>query len=156
MASNTYMHAIPREKRNSSDSTADGGCGLLSFSIPRKKKYSTTDCDASLKIKHTPINLDLDLKQSDTTDKRRHLRDGDESVNQTISFQKIKIGRTSGYPIVVTQGKTEHDAILLNCNTDNPQDYLTKHIHKRVKIRWQGAGYNDDVLASSVRLKHID
>jgi len=69
-------------------------------------------------------------------------------------YKKIKVGRTWGYPIVVTQGKTEHEAILLGCDDDNPQEYLntTKNDNVDVKIKWKVAGYNDIVPASSIRL----
>ena len=68
-------------------------------------------------------------------------------------YKKIKVGRTWGYPIVVTQGKTEHESILLGCDDDNPQEYLnTTKNDNVVKIKWKVAGYNDIVPASSVRL----
>jgi len=67
---------------------------------------------------------------------------------------KIKVGRLWGYPIIVTTGKTKHEAILLECNTDNPRDFLNKQID--VMIRWKVAGYNESVPASSVELQNID
>ena len=62
-------------------------------------------------------------------------------------YQKIKSGRTLGYPITVTQGVAQHDAILLDCNDDqNPEEYLAKLADDdRVKIRWLHAGWNDFV-----------
>ena len=81
-----------------------------------------------------------------------------ESVNvsEVPAHQKIKCGRTVGYPITVVQGTTSHDAILLNCN-DNPEEYLNQFTdgNAKVKIRWLHAGYTDHVDASSVRVKNV-
>jgi len=67
---------------------------------------------------------------------------------------KIKVGRLWGYPIIVTTGKSKHEAILLDCNDDNPQLFLQRNVN--VKIRWKVAGYNDNVPASDVKLQNID
>jgi len=67
---------------------------------------------------------------------------------------KIKVGRLWGYPIIVTTGKSTHEAILLDCNTDDPQEFLNKQID--VKIRWKVAGYNDTVPARDVVLQNVD
>ena len=67
----------------------------------------------------------------------RDLADGVNQSNNTAAkkpYKKIKIGRTSGYHIVVTQGKNEHDAILLGCNTDDPQTYISKHNRTRWRL----------------------
>ena len=67
---------------------------------------------------------------------------------------KIKVGRKWGYPIIVTIGKSTHEAILLDCNSDDPQEFLNKQID--VNIRWKVAGYNDTVPASNVELQNVD
>jgi len=67
---------------------------------------------------------------------------------------KIKVGRLWGYPIIVTIGKSTHEAILLDCNTDDPQQFLNEQID--VKIRWKVAGYNDSVPVSNVELQNVD
>ena len=67
---------------------------------------------------------------------------------------KIKVGRLWGYPIVVTTGKSTHEAILLDCNTDDPKQFLNEQID--VNIRWKVAGYNDTVPASNVELQNVD
>ena len=67
---------------------------------------------------------------------------------------KIKVGRQWGYPIIVTTGKSKHEAILLDCNTDNPQDFLQQNAE--VKIRWKVAMYNERVPASDVELQNVD
>ena len=92
-------------------------------------------------------------------------------------YSKIKVGRVSGYPIVVTQGKSEHDAILLDDDFvyEDPQEFLDriskthrlalqqgparkvilgeKEGQRLVEIRWTVAGYNDCVPVADVRLK---
>ena len=72
----------------------------------------------------------------------------------TSNLSKIKVGRLWGYPIIVTTGKSKHEAILLDCNDDNPQLFLQRNVN--VKIRWKVAGYNDNVPASDVKLQNID
>ena len=67
---------------------------------------------------------------------------------------KIKVGRLWGYPIIVTTGKSKHEAILLECNTDNPQDFLKQNVE--VKIRWKVAMYNESVPAIDVELQNVD
>ena len=74
------------------------------------------------------------------------------SGSSTLS--KIKVGRQWGYPIIVTTGKSKHEAILLDCNTDNPQDFLEQNAE--VKIRWKVAMYNESVPSSDVMLQSID
>jgi len=74
------------------------------------------------------------------------------SGSSTLS--KIKVGRLWGYPIIVTTGKSKHEAILLECNTDDPQQFLDEQID--VKIRWKIAGYNESVPARNVVLQDID
>ena len=69
------------------------------------------------------------------------------------NLSKIKVGRVWGYPIVVTTGKSKHEAILLGCD-DNPQEFLEQHVN--VKIRWKVAGYNGNVPVSDVELQNID
>ena len=68
----------------------------------------------------------------------------------------VKEGRVSGYPIVVTQvgssRESKQDAILLECNTENPQDFLDRNKDGMVKIRWKFAAYNDSVPTNTVRL----
>jgi len=78
---------------------------------------------------------------------------------QTIepTYQIVKEGRVSGYPIIVKQVGSEHDAILLGCKaTDNPQEYLDNNKDGKVKIRWKFAGYNGLVSTSTVRLNVVD
>lgn len=73
-------------------------------------------------------------------------------------YTKVKVGRTSGYPILVKQGNTDHEAILLgDCNGDDPQTYLSDviSVDGNVKIRWKVAGYNGTVPASSVALQQL-
>ena len=68
--------------------------------------------------------------------------------------------RANGYPIIVTQGVAQHDAILLDCNDDeNPKEYLAKFADDpdhQVLIHWSLAGYNAYVPVSSITLKKID
>jgi len=72
------------------------------------------------------------------------------------TYQIVKEGRISGYPIIVSQEVgSEHDAILLGCK-DNPQDYLNNNKDGKVKIRWKFAGYNGLVPTHTVRLKLVD
>ncbi len=72
-------------------------------------------------------------------------------------YQKIKSGRTLGYPITVIQGVAQHDAILLDCNEQDPEEYLEKLADDyRVKIRWLHAGWTDFVPVGSIALKEID
>lgn len=71
-----------------------------------------------------------------------------------MPYSKIKVGRASGYPVVVTQGKIEHEAILLGCD-DDPAEHLTNNIEGKVKVRWIVAGYNDSVAAKSVRMQNV-
>ena len=73
-------------------------------------------------------------------------------MSSTIS--KIKVGRLWGYPVTVTTAKSKHEAILLDCNDNNPQDFLKQNVN--VKIRWKVAGYNDNVPAINVKLQNID
>jgi len=78
------------------------------------------------------------------------------SVDNIIPiYQIVKEGRVSGYPIIVSQVGSEHDAILLGCK-DNPQDYLNNNKDGKVKIRWKFAGYNGLVPTHTVRLKVVD
>jgi len=74
--------------------------------------------------------------------------------NGSSTLSKVKVGRLWGYPIIVTTGKSKHEAILLDCNTDNPQDFLKQNAE--VKIRWKVAMYNDSVPASDVVLQDVD
>ena len=84
----------------------------------------------------------------------------ESSTTKAVLYKKIKVGRQSGYPIIVTQGKIDHEAILLDCEDydDDPQTYLTTVIDSDVdcgdvKIKWKVAGYTDYVPATSVRLQ---
>ena len=71
-------------------------------------------------------------------------------------YSKIKVGRASGYPVVVTQGKSEHEAILRGCGDDeNVEAHLADNIDGNVKIRWKTAGYDDSVPTKSVRLQNL-
>jgi len=71
-------------------------------------------------------------------------------------YHMVKEGRVSGYPIVVTQEgssrESQQDAILLGCNTENPQNFLDRNKDGMVKIRWKFAAYNDSVPTNTVRL----
>ncbi|KAL9182095.1 hypothetical protein ACHAXT_012438 [Thalassiosira profunda] len=77
----------------------------------------------------------------------------------TGPLSKVKCGRASGYPIIITQGKTEHEGILLEVD-DNPEEFLSAAQQSdddaTVAIRWKLADMNDNVLASSVRLQNVD
>ena len=42
-----------------------------------------------------------------------------------------------GISLIVTTGKSKHEAILLECNTDDPKQFLDEQIN--VKIRWKVA-----------------
>eukprot|EP00581_Thalassiosira_minuscula_P014710 CAMPEP_0183719358 /NCGR_PEP_ID=MMETSP0737-20130205/12337_1 /TAXON_ID=385413 /ORGANISM="Thalassiosira miniscula, Strain CCMP1093" /LENGTH=502 /DNA_ID=CAMNT_0025949075 /DNA_START=12 /DNA_END=1520 /DNA_ORIENTATION=+ len=70
-------------------------------------------------------------------------------------YSTVKVGRVYGYPIVVTQGKIEHEAILLNCTNIDPEAFLTQNAGANVKIRWKVAGYIDHVPANDVRLQQM-
>lgn len=90
-----------------------------------------------------------------------------------MRYNKIKVGRVSGYPVTVTQGKSELEAILIGCDDDvDPQVYISRAINGRdgnavhlwgrprprpvdpsVMVRWSVAGYDDVVPVSSVRLR---
>jgi len=74
-------------------------------------------------------------------------------MSSSSTLSKVKVGRQWGYPIMVTTGKSKHEAILLECNTDNPQDFLQ---NAEVKIRWKVAMYNESVPASNVELQNVD
>jgi hypothetical protein len=51
---------------------------------------------------------------------------------------------------------SQHDAILLNCNDKNPEDYLAKFAYDdKVKIKWVHAGYNDFVAVGTITLKKM-
>ena len=75
-------------------------------------------------------------------------------MSSSSTLSKVKVGRQWGYPIIVTTGKSKHEAILLDCNTDNPQDFLKQNAE--VKIRWKVAMYNESVPASNVVLQNVD
>eukprot|EP00571_Detonula_confervacea_P012458 CAMPEP_0172306234 /NCGR_PEP_ID=MMETSP1058-20130122/7344_1 /TAXON_ID=83371 /ORGANISM="Detonula confervacea, Strain CCMP 353" /LENGTH=421 /DNA_ID=CAMNT_0013018047 /DNA_START=252 /DNA_END=1513 /DNA_ORIENTATION=+ len=74
------------------------------------------------------------------------------SSSAHATHKKIKVGRISGYPIVVSQGKGEHAAIMLGCETD-PEEFIACNINGKVKIRWTMAGYNDTVPARDICLQ---
>ena len=64
-------------------------------------------------------------KVKNTTISRDNSNDASlSSVDNIIPiYQIVKEGRVSGYPIIVSQVGSEHDAILLGCKaTDNPQE----------------------------------
>ena len=72
----------------------------------------------------------------------RDINTNSEEHDNKPTYQKVKEGRISGYPIIVQQVGSEHEAILLGCPTnDNPQDFLNKNIYGKVKIRLKFAGY---------------
>ena len=48
-----------------------------------------------------------------------------------------KSRQTMGISLIVTTGKSKHEAILLECNTDDPKQFLDEQIN--VKIRWKVA-----------------
>ena len=81
-----------------------------------------------------------------------------------MRYNKIKVGRVSGYPVVVRTGKSEHEAILIDpaCDYKNPEIFLDiksgfgNERPQNVNIRWSVAGYDDSVPAKSVRLKPLD
>lgn len=83
-----------------------------------------------------------------------------------MRYNKIKVGRVSGYPVVVRTGKSEHEAILF-CDDKrftDPQNFLDfkrrssvrGHRPRDVEIRWTVAGYDAVVPSNSVRLKPPD
>lgn len=51
------------------------------------------------------------------------------------------------------KGKSKHEAILLECNTDDPKQFLDEQID--VKIRWKVAD-TESVPTRNVELQNID
>ena len=127
---------------------------ILSFRIPRKSKDGAPSNDkkrihdvvvvaapiATKKIKHS--NNETSTTQQDNN----NIPPSQDDSNKP-KYQIVKEGRVSGYPIIVSQVGSEHDAILLGCKpTDNnPQEYLDRNVNGKVKIRWKFAGYNEHV-----------
>ena len=110
-------------------------------------------------VSTTNNNVAKRPKKSNRSDEGSDNSDGNRKAAPV--YQKIKSGRTLGYPITVTQGGTnnkisQHDAILLNCD-ENPEEYLGKFAYDdKVKIRWMIAGYSDFVAVGTITLKQID
>ena len=125
--------------------------------LPRKKSAKKRSAQLEVQAQHNEDVADGVVPSSNTTKRPRQSNDTAASV-----YQKIKSGRTLGYPITVTQGgpnrSSQHDAILLNCNDDeNPKEYLAKLAYNdRVKIRWLHAGWTDFVPVGSITLKEMD
>ncbi|KAL9184754.1 hypothetical protein ACHAXT_012724 [Thalassiosira profunda] len=71
---------------------------------------------------------------------------------KNLAYKTIRVGRVNGYPVVVTQGKSEHEAILLGCDDGDPRQFLAQNADGKVKIKWIIAGYNDKVSPTMVRL----
>ena len=105
---------------------------------------ATTKPKPPKKVKNTAISRD-----------KGHDASLSSADNIIPTYQIVKEGRISGYPIIVSQVGSEHDAILLGCK-DNPQDYLNNNKDGKVKIRWKFAGYNGLVPTHTVRLKLVD
>ena len=135
---------------------------ILSFRIPRKSKDGASSNDkkrthdvvaapiATKKVKHSN-------NETSTTQQDNNNIPPSQDDNNKPTYQIVKEGRVSGYPIIVSQVGSEHDAILLGCKpTDNPREYLDRNINGKVKIRWKFAGYNDHVPTHTVRLKVVD
>jgi len=134
---------------------------ILSVPIPRKGKDGmqpnnmkrTHDISTSIATKTTKTKAPkkAKLNNNETTSTTRN------GPEQVPIYQIVKEGRVSGYPIIVSQVGSEHDAILLGCkSTDNPQEYLNNNKDGKVKIRWKFAGYNGLVPTHTVRLKVAD
>ena len=131
--------------------------------IPRKKSSSSSSSsNSSTKKRSAQVIKERDDVADDVPSNvaKRPRQTNDKDDNAPV-YQKIKSGRTVGYPITVTQGganrDSQHDAILLNCDDTNPEDYLAKFAHDdRVKIRWLHAGWNDFVAVGTIQLKKMD
>ena len=133
---------------------------LSLHSIPRKSKDGAPSNDK--KRTHdmsTSIAIATKVKKVKTTITPRD--DIVDSIPPPVNdknvptYQVVKEGRVSGYPIIVSQVGSEHDAILLGCK-ENPQDYLDSNKDGKVKIRWKFAGYNGLVPTNTVKLKLVD
>ena len=136
---------------------------ILSVPIPRQgkdgmqpniKKRTHDMSSVATTTTKTKAPKKAKLNNNENTSTTRN--DTDISPPEQVPiYQIVKEGRVSGYPIIVSQVGSEHDAILLGCK-DNPQDYLNKNKDGKVKIRWKFAGYNGLVPTNTIRLKVMD
>jgi len=133
---------------------------LSSFRIPRKSKDGapsnnkkrTHDIMSSTSIA-TTTKITKKVKTTATPQNNNNTTSLTVNDNNIPTYQIVKEGRVSGYPIIVSQVGSEHDAILLGCKlTDNPQEYLNNNKDGKVKIRRKFAGYNGLVPTNTVRL----
>eukprot|EP00956_Cyclotella_meneghiniana_P038027 scaffold147931_cov50-Cyclotella_meneghiniana.AAC.1 len=126
-----------------------GNNNFSSFRIPKKKKCVADVANNCSSINSKPSPIDND---------NRNCNDQSEPTSaESVKYVKIKIGRIAGYPVLVKQGKVDHDALLLGCD-HNPCIYLAHACTKNtmVKVRWIMAGYNGNVPASSVQFKQLN
>jgi len=129
---------------------------LSSFRIPRKSKYDapsndkkrTHDLSTSIATTKTPKKVKITATPRDNIVDSMSPPVNDKDIP---TYQIVKEGRISGYPIIVSQVGSEHDAILLGCK-ENPLEYLESNKDGKVKIRWKFAGYNGLVPTHTVRL----
>ena len=145
--------------------------GVVPLRIKYHSSVSTIDIPSTPKANSNSEEKDMTSKGSDQQgsllqkESTFSTRDGDSTHQQSKvtarqQYQMVKEGRVSGYPIVVTQAgssrENQQDAILLGCNTENPQDFLDRNKDGMVKIRWKFAAYKDSVPTNSVRLVALD
>lgn len=162
---------------------------MNSFTIPRKPKFAAktppqhlavveepkpTERKQPISRKKSTMKRSVELIDDTANDvpsnaakrSKKSIRSDDRSAVEAAApptppvYQKIKAGRTLGYPITVTQDgvnrNSQHDAILLNCNDENPEEYLAKFAYNdKVKIKWVHAGYNDSVAVGTITLKKM-
>jgi len=128
---------------------------ILSIRIPRKSKDGAPSNynkkrthDMSISIAATNVKK---VKTTATPQDDNNIIPSPIADNDVHTYQIVKEGRISGYPIIVSQVGSEHDAILLGCK-DNPQEYLNNNKDGKVKIRWKFAGYIGLVPTHTVRL----
>eukprot|EP00956_Cyclotella_meneghiniana_P032395 scaffold89038_cov51-Cyclotella_meneghiniana.AAC.3 len=136
-----------------------------SFRIPRKKKYHAGAANSSSinpKLSPTDNNHRTCDDQNEPTSmfiekKNCNIPATSSGQAESVKYVKIKVGRIAGYPVLVKQGKVDHDALLLGCD-NNPHIYLADACKKntKVKVKWITAGYNSNVSADSVQLKQFN
>jgi len=137
--------------------------GVVSSRIKFRSEGSTSDTSISEDQEATSSNVTDQLaSQTHTANSAASTttQDGDNTPpSKNVDkprYQMVREGRVSGYPVEVTQEgssrESKQDAILLGCNTENPQDFLNMNKDGMVKIRWKFAAYNDSVPTNTVRL----
>ncbi len=153
---------------------------MNSFTIPRKPKFAAKipPVTPTAEYDNKPVSRKKRNRPAQSLHQRDDVSSGEASTSYSVKrskksdssddnrkaaplYQKIKLGRTLGYLVTVTQGGTnsrvsQHDAILLNCD-ENPEEYLAKFAYDdKVKIRWRIAGWSEYVAVQTIRLKQID